>query len=127
MISDVSELSLCVNTSVFLLIMSSGLCMYITLKDIFSFSKMFYCVFVETAPSTYVIKIQITYKTSFFAFYCKDAHEKAIARSIDELTRQIDYYCNNQFVAVGPIVINSTTTTTSSFDVSFVLAIKDIL
>ncbi|XP_052062340.1 hemicentin-1-like [Mytilus californianus] len=73
---------------------------------------------LETAPSTYVLVVNIKYRTSGIALFCKTAHNQAISNSYDAIIQQISFYCNNQFVSVGPIAVNSTNSTTSSFDIT---------
>lgn len=81
---------------------------------------MIYCDFVETAPSTYTLVVNIKYRSTGIALFCKTAHNQAIINNYDTIIQQISVYCNNEFVTVGPIAINSTNSTTSSFDVRLI-------
>ncbi|CAG2234906.1 HMCN [Mytilus edulis] len=73
---------------------------------------------LETAPSTYTLVVNIKYRSTGIALFCKTAHNQAIINNYDTIIQQISVYCNNEFVTVGPIAINSTNSTTSSFDIT---------
>ena len=56
---------------------------------------------------------------SAIAIYCQKSHDNAVVSNYDAMVQQLSAYCNNDLVTVGPIVINSTISTTSSFEARF--------